>query len=79
MLERAQLGVATRPGYPREGLDGVLEELDQPERVHFFAIEPKPVSSREIRVRAAAGEPLTGLVPEAVAELIRSHGLYVAT
>jgi nicotinate-nucleotide adenylyltransferase len=78
VLERAQLGVATRPGYPRDRLDDVLEELDQPERVHFFEIEPKPVASRDIRDLAAAGAPLTGLVPDAVAGLIRARSLYGA-
>ena len=33
VLELARLAVATRPGYPREQLDAVLEQLDQPERV----------------------------------------------
>jgi nicotinate-nucleotide adenylyltransferase len=78
VLEQAELGVATRPGYPRERLDGVLEELNRPERVHFFEIEPHPVASREIRELAAAGAPLTGLVPDAVARLIRAEGLYGA-
>lgn len=77
VLELAELAVATRPGYAAGPIDAVLEELDQPERVHFFEIDPKPVSSREIRERAAAGEPLTGLVPDAVDDLIRERGLYV--
>jgi len=34
------------------------------------------VSSTDIRRRAAAGEPLDGLVPDAVAQYIREHGLY---
>ena len=76
VLERARLAVATRPGYPSARLDAVLEELDQPERVVFFDIEPNPAASREIRARAAAGSPLAGLVPEAVETLIREHGLY---
>jgi nicotinate-nucleotide adenylyltransferase len=38
---------------------------------------PTPdVSSTEIRRRLAAGEPLTGLVPAAVARHIAQHGLY---
>ena len=76
VLERAELAVATRPGYPPGPIDAVLEELDQPERVHFFEIEPKPVASRDIRELAAAGAPLTGLVPDAVNDLIRERGLY---
>ncbi len=34
------------------------------------------VSSTEVRRRAAAGEPLTGLVPDAVARYITEHRLY---
>ena len=77
VLELAELGVATRPGYPAGQIDAVLEQLDQPERVHFFEIDPKPVSSSDIRDLAAAGAPLTGLVPDAVNDLIRTRGLYV--
>jgi nicotinate-nucleotide adenylyltransferase len=77
VLEHARLAVATRPGYPRQRLDAVLEELDQPERVSFFEIEPNPAASRDIRGLAAAGASLSGLVPEAVNELIRKQGLYV--
>ncbi len=76
VLERARLAVATRPGYPREPLEAVLAELDRPERVVFFDLEPNPAASRDIRVLAAAGEPLTGLVPDAVAERIRERNLY---
>jgi nicotinate-nucleotide adenylyltransferase len=76
VLERARLAVATRPGYPRERLDAVLEGLDQPERVVFFDIEPNPSASRDIRALASVGAPLAGLVPEAVEKLIRERGLY---
>jgi nicotinate-nucleotide adenylyltransferase len=76
VIARARLGVATRPGYPRERLDDVLRELSCPDRVEFFEIEPLPMSSREIRDRVARGEPIEHLVPPAVAELIESLGLY---
>ena len=76
VLERARLAVATRPGYPRERLDAVLEELDQPERVVFFEIEPLPISSRDLRARLAAGEEVSDELPPAVAELIRADGVY---
>lgn len=76
VLARARLGVATRPGYPRERLDEVLENVARPERVRFFAIDPLPISSRDIRERVARGEPIDDLVPAAVAELIDSLGLY---
>ena len=76
VLERARLAVATRPGYSREQLDEVLEQLDQPEHVVFFDIEPAPVASSDIRALATAGMPLAGLVPDRVADLIRERGLY---
>ena len=76
VLERTRLAVATRPGYPQGELDAVLEQLERPERVVFFEIEPNPAASRDIRARVAAGEPLDGLVPPAVAQLIAERGLY---
>jgi nicotinate-nucleotide adenylyltransferase len=76
VLERTRLAVATRPGFPRSELDAVLAQLDRPERVLFFDIEPNPAASRDVRARAAAGEPLDGLVPEAVAQLVAERGLY---
>jgi nicotinate-nucleotide adenylyltransferase len=76
VIARARLGVATRPGYPRERLETVLEHLSRPERVEFFEIEPLPISSEDIRDRVARGESIEGLVPEPVAELIQARGLY---
>ena len=76
VIERARIGVATRPGYPRERLDEIFGRLSHPERVELFGIEPVPVSSRDIRDRVARGEPIDGLVPPDVAALIHSLGLY---
>ena len=76
VLERTLLAVATRPGFPRDELDGVLALLDTPERVLFFEIEPNPAASTEARARVVAGEPLDDLVPPAVARLIQERGLY---
>ena len=76
VLELARLGVATRPGYPRESLDAVLARLRRPERVVFFEIEPTAVSSTEVRERVGRGEAIDGLVPAAGAALIAELGLY---
>ena len=76
VLAQARVAVATRPGYPRERLDRVLEQLSQPERVLFFEIDPLPISSREIRDRVARGEEIRDLVPAPVADLIAELGLY---
>jgi nicotinate-nucleotide adenylyltransferase len=76
VLELTRLAVATRPGFPPARLEAVLRQLEHPERVAFFDLEPNPVASRGVRALAAAGEPLDGLVPPAVAALIEQHGLY---
>jgi nicotinate-nucleotide adenylyltransferase len=76
LLGLARLAVATRPGFPRERLEGVLERLARPDRVELFEIDPREISSRDIRRRVGRGEPSEGLVPAAVAELIRTRGLY---
>jgi nicotinate-nucleotide adenylyltransferase len=76
LLDKVRLGVATRPGYPREVLDGVLSQLRRPERVELFEMEPVPISSSEVRGRVALGEPIDGLVPDAVAREIERRHLY---
>jgi nicotinate-nucleotide adenylyltransferase len=76
VLELTRLGVATRPGYPREALERILARLARPDRVEFFEIEPVAVASRDVRARAKRGELLDGLVPPAVAALITELGLY---
>ena len=76
VLRLTRLAVATRPGFPQERLDAVLAQLDAPERVRFFELEPIPVSSRDLRARLAAGEDVSAELPAAVAELIDAQGLY---
>ena len=67
VLELARLGVGTRPGYVR---------AEAREGIELFDIPSVDVSSSEVRRRVAAGEPIDGLVPSAVAELIQRLGLY---
>jgi nicotinate-nucleotide adenylyltransferase len=74
--EHVRLGVATRPGYPREALEPVLAALPDLSRVSFFEIEPVAVSGTMVRARCARGEPLAGLVPPEVERLIGELGLY---
>jgi nicotinate-nucleotide adenylyltransferase len=76
ILEHVRLGVATRPGYPREKLDAVLSQLGRPERVEFFDMEPIPISSSNVRRLVAEGAPVRNLVPPAVAAEIERLGLY---
>ena len=75
VLELTRLAVATRPGYPRDRLQTVLDSLARPGRVELFDIEPNAAASREIRDAAAAGDTLDA-VPAAVAALIRERRLY---
>jgi len=76
VLDRTRLAVATRPGFTRGELEKVLESIERRERVSFFEIEPNPAASTDIRARVAAGEPLDGLVSDAVARLVAERGLY---
>jgi nicotinate-nucleotide adenylyltransferase len=76
VLEHARLGVATRPGYPREVLEQALTRVSRPDRVLFFEIAELPIASSDLRARVARGEPIDGLVPLAVADLVRARGLY---
>ncbi len=65
----AQIVVLTRPGAPPPShplIDRVVE------------VPPVDVSATEVRNRVARGEPIRGLVPDAVGEYIASHGLYRA-
>jgi nicotinate-nucleotide adenylyltransferase len=78
VLGEVRLAVATRPGYPRERLEPVLERVSRPERVEFFEIPPLEIAAREIRRRVAAGESIAELVPPEVARLIEEFGLYGA-
>jgi nicotinate-nucleotide adenylyltransferase len=61
----ATLAVVPRPGFRPRGSP-----------VKTLSLPPLAVSASDIRARAARGESLAGLVPDAVANYIRSHGLY---
>jgi nicotinate-nucleotide adenylyltransferase len=76
VLARTRVAVATRPGFPRERLESVLGQLDHPDRVLFFEIEPQAVASRELRSRLDAGENVGDDVPSAVAAIIDREMLY---
>ena len=78
VLELVRLGVAMRPGVPEQRLRDARARLPAPDRIVYFAMEPVPVSSTEVRARVARGEPVDGLVPPAVAAAVARLGLYRA-
>lgn len=71
VLERVQLGVATRAGVERP-----LIAPEHEGRVRFFEIDSPPIASRDLRARLRRGESLDGLVTPPVAAEISSRGLY---
>lgn len=76
VLELARLGVAMRPGVPRDDVDAVRQRLGKGERIVEFETDPLPISSSEIRARVARRQPIDDLVPPSVADAIARLGLY---
>jgi nicotinate-nucleotide adenylyltransferase len=76
VLALVRLGVATRPGFPREALERILEQLAQPQRVLFFNLPPIATASRDLRELLEEGRDVSEELPSAVGEIIRSEGLY---
>lgn len=44
--------------------------------VYFHAVHPQPISATQVRAALAAGEPVSDLMPKAVADYIRNNHLY---
>ncbi|MEI8105262.1 MAG: nicotinate-nucleotide adenylyltransferase [Actinomycetes bacterium] len=76
VLRRVEIAVATRPGFPEERLDAVLDGLATPGRVRFFEIEPHAIASRDLRSALDRGNDVHDLVPASVWALIERDGLY---
>lgn len=80
LLELASIAVARRGGSENGGaLPELVESLaGSGARISILEMPPIEVSSSLVRERAAAGLPIDGLVPKAVAEYIEEHRLYTA-
>lgn len=82
LLELADLAVAGRPGFAREGVLDTVESISgalgarPAEKVKFLDMPLSEISSSEARRRAARGEPVEDLVGQDVAAYISEHGLY---
>lgn len=75
----AEIVVVTRGGHaPPEVPDvtGVAREVLERCVERHVAMDPVPISSTEVRERAAQGLDLRGWVPDAVADYITEHALY---
>ena len=79
VLALARLAVAERDGVRRADLTERLAGLaGAAERVCFFDMPRLDISSSMLRRRAAAGQPVRYLVPDAVAAYIEREALYRA-
>jgi nicotinate-nucleotide adenylyltransferase len=78
VLELVRIAVAMRPGVSRDDLDAVRRRFDAGGRIVEFELEPRPISSSDVRERVARREPIDDLVPHAVVEEIARRGLYAA-
>jgi nicotinate-nucleotide adenylyltransferase len=76
ILELARLAVAERDGLRREDIAQRLAPLHAGDRVVFFDMPRIDLSSSAIRERVAEGRTIRHLVPDTVAEAIRSRRLY---
>lgn len=70
--------VGSRPGYEDEALVKQQKLLEEQYGTEILWIHNRTfdVSATEIREKLAAGESVAGLIPAAVEEYIRTHGLY---
>ena len=77
LLDLARVAVAPRAGHESPDPAAIAAEFPgHPDRIVVIDGPRVGVSASEVRRRSAAGEPLTGLVPSGVAEVIAAHRLY---
>jgi nicotinate-nucleotide adenylyltransferase len=84
VLDLANFVVVSRPGITLDSLrervpSAFLTRPSTKTRVILVEAPTPDVSSTEIRRRARAGESLSGLVPESVADYVRTHRLYTGS
>jgi nicotinate-nucleotide adenylyltransferase len=81
VMDLANFVVVSRPGITLDSLRARVPSAFGPResaqtRVILVETHTPDVSSTEIRRRVHAGESLSGVVPDAVADYIRTHHLY---
>ena len=76
VVELASLAVARRAGVSDTEVAATMRSLGCEGRATMLEMPQFGVSSSAVRERAAQGRPLRYLVPDAVAELIETRGIY---
>jgi nicotinate-nucleotide adenylyltransferase len=76
VLELARLGIAARDGVDLADVETALQQVGAAGRAEIIAMPECEISSSMVRERVAAAEPIQGLVPSPVAEMIAREGLY---
>lgn len=71
-LELADFVAATRPGHDL----ATIEEQGLTDQVSILDVPALAISSSDVRDRFASGRPVRYLIPRAVEEYARKHGLY---
>jgi nicotinate-nucleotide adenylyltransferase len=84
IMSLARLAVVARTGSDRAAVEEAMARIEDgaaaaPGKVAFLDMPPVDVSSSLVRGRVAAGQPVDGLVPDAVAAYIAEHELYRTT
>ncbi len=72
VLDLAHVLVAERSGFERERVDPVFKS-----KMRFVETPLLDISSTAIRERVRTKKPISFFVPDAVADYIRTHGLYL--
>jgi nicotinate-nucleotide adenylyltransferase len=76
LLGLAEWIVVSRPGFSLQELSASQRAYAALGRVHLLESVHEDVSATELRARLGQGEDCHELVPEAVLDYIRKHGLY---
>ncbi len=72
VLDLAHVLVAERPGFERASVDPAFKS-----KMQFVETPLLDISSTAIRERVRTKRPISFFVPDAVADYIRTHGLYL--
>jgi nicotinate-nucleotide adenylyltransferase len=76
ILELARIAIAPRPEVARSEVLAAFDALGASGRVAFLDMPPVDLSSSLVRGRIETGQPVAGMVPAAVAQIIDNEGVY---